>query len=328
MEKERILNKLVREVSLDTFRQIVVDNLISYLPPKYQHFSLKLCTTEKINIAKTGIQFVPMDRSQTSSHTVGMVFYLEETYLLFIKAEDTIEEALRYIAYQCSNMLDEPNPKSITRSVMASHDEDYIRRNVICQLVNAATNESLLNNSPHRRFHEFAIVYRVFLEESTPPQRMSYIVNNNLAFHLELTEERLYMYAMANTRKWATINTLGEIVKETMGLEFNPTDGPQLYFVGNRMRMHGASTILIEDKLYELANRLDSDLYLIPSSVHEMLALPVYDYSPEYIADMIMEVNTKQVEPEERLSNSVYMYSREKRQVYIVHEVTTSIVTS
>lgn len=327
MEKERILYKLVREVSLDTFRQIVVENLISYLPTKYQHLSLKLCTTEKINGAKTGIQFVPMDRSQTSSHAVGMVFYLEEIYLLFIKAEDTIEEALRYIAYQCSNMLDEPYPESITKGVMAHHDEDYVRRNVICQLVNAAANENMLKNSPHRRFHEFAIVYRVFLEESTPPQCMSYIVNYNQAFHLGLTEEQLYWYAMINTRNMADICSLSEIMAE-MGIEFKVTDGPQLFFVGNRMRMHGASTILIEDKLYELANKLNSDLYLIPSSIHEMLALPVYDYSPEYVAELIMEVNTAQVVPEERLSNSVYLYSLEKRQVCIAHEVATSIITS
>ena len=99
-----------------------------------------------------------------------------------------------------------------------------------------------------------------------------------------------------------------------------------LYLICNSIRLFGASTILIEEKLYELAEELGSDLYLIPSSIHEMLAISSEETSPDFLASMIMMTNTTQVEPEERLSNSVYQYRRDTREVSIALEVPDGIV--
>ena len=60
-------------------------------------------------------------------------------------------------------------------------------------------------------------------------------------------------------------------------------------------------------------------MYVIPSSIHELILIPECDeVDPHYIGSMINDVNNNVVPPEEILSYNVYYYSRENRQISIV----------
>ena len=70
--------------------------------------------------------------------------------------------------------------------------------------------------------------------------------------------------------------------------------------------------------LKKLADQLDSNLYLLPSSVHEIIAVrsdPNTDVS--YLTEMVNEANNYVVEPENYLSDHVYYFDREKCEVTI-----------
>ena len=79
--------------------------------------------------------------------------------------------------------------------------------------------------------------------------------------------------------------------------------------------MNGAASMLFENELHELAENLGSDLYILPSSVHEVLAVSAASESPEELAEMVVQVNKEEVSLDERLSNQVYHYDRELRRV-------------
>ena len=49
---------------------------------------------------------------------------------------------------------------------------------------------------------------------------------------------------------------------------------------------------------------LESDLYILPSSVHEVIAVSSDMGSPEMLAQMVVEVNMQEVSLDERLSKS------------------------
>jgi hypothetical protein len=80
--------------------------------------------------------------------------------------------------------------------------------------------------------------------------------------------------------------------------------------------MYGAAALLYSEQIKQLADSLQSDLIILPSSVHELLLLPD-DGENEYTfyRQMVEDVNTTQVEPEEILSYSLYRYLREKEEV-------------
>ena len=63
-----------------------------------------------------------------------------------------------------------------------------------------------------------------------------------------------------------------------------------------------------------------SDLYILPSSLHEVIALPKIENNALELKEMVMEVNSTMVKKEERLSDSVYCYLREKEVVEIALE--------
>ena len=59
--------------------------------------------------------------------------------------------------------------------------------------------------------------------------------------------------------------------------------------------VNGAISMLYEDKLHKLAENIESDLYILPSSVHEVIAVSADMGEPDELAQMVNEINTDQV---------------------------------
>ena len=71
--------------------------------------------------------------------------------------------------------------------------------------------------------------------------------------------------------------------------------------------------MLNEEPIHELAEQVGGDLYILPSSVHEVIAVPADFGSPEELAEMDYEINMEQVDINDRLSNQDYHYDRDLR---------------
>ena len=67
--------------------------------------------------------------------------------------------------------------------------------------------------------------------------------------------------------------------------------------------------------LEELSETIGSDLYILPSSVHECIAVSTELGDPETLAEMVQEVNGSQVAPEEQLSDHVYHYDANTKEI-------------
>ena len=73
--------------------------------------------------------------------------------------------------------------------------------------------------------------------------------------------------------------------------------------------------MIFEKNLHELAKGINDDLYILPSSIHEVIAVPSSLGNPDELAKMVLEVNTDVVDVSERLSNQVYQYDRYSRKL-------------
>ena len=79
--------------------------------------------------------------------------------------------------------------------------------------------------------------------------------------------------------------------------------------------------MLYGENLQQIADTYGCDLYVIPSSIHEMLVLPETDTSAEFVdqlAEIVCEVNKTAVKESDRLSNQVYKYDNKARELSIV----------
>lgn len=53
---------------------------------------------------------------------------------------------------------------------------------------------------------------------------------------------------------------------------------------------------------------MKSDLYVLPASIHEVIAIPANGVGPDVLRKMVAEVNADEVADEEILSGNVYRY--------------------
>ena len=89
------------------------------------------------------------------------------------------------------------------------------------------------------------------------------------------------------------------------------TDYIPMYLLTNRLKIYGASVILYENLLEKIAEELDSSYIVIPSSVHEVLIVPVPNNDEiEIYNNMVQEVNATQLPKDEILSDHAYYYSK------------------
>lgn len=81
----------------------------------------------------------------------------------------------------------------------------------------------------------------------------------------------------------------------------------KMYVLSNASKTYGAAGILSRKLVREFAN--GRDMYILPSSVHETIFVPVSDeYSAAELSRMVEDINRTQVALEERLADHCYFY--------------------
>ena len=173
-------------------------------------------------------------------------------------------------------------------------DLNDFKSRAILTLINTEKNQNMLSYVPHRVYYEFSIVYRIIVHEDEEATT-SGIVTNEMLEKAGYTEEELYKFAYENTRKDVNISKM-------FGM----------YVLTTKRGMYGAASILFPEMIKEIADHCGCDLYLIPSSTCEWMAVPVRTISGSggaaEVNEMIREANSVAVEEEEILGERCYYY--------------------
>lgn len=92
---------------------------------------------------------------------------------------------------------------------------------------------------------------------------------------------------------------------------FTPFGSVDITIITNKKKMYGAGTIFKTDVFRDIADAHGKDLYILPSSIHEVLIIDAITEDVDYLINMVREINEGFVAPEDRLSDNVYRYWRE-----------------
>ena len=92
-----------------------------------------------------------------------------------------------------------------------------------------------------------------------------------------------------------------------------------MYIQTNQQKINGSMTLVYKDNLLRFCEETGwSSIYIIPSSIHELLFIPITEeVSEENLKSMIVEVNTTQIADEEVLSNNLYIYNKVTNEIRI-----------
>ena len=78
----------------------------------------------------------------------------------------------------------------------------------------------------------------------------------------------------------------------------------------------GGLCFLYKEKIREFANENDMDLYIIPSSIHELIIIPKKEQIPkQHLLCMVSDVSNHVVQEEDFLSSHLYCYLRERDEI-------------
>ncbi len=197
---------------------------------------------------------------------------------------------------------------------------ERIKDEILFQAVNATKNRVLLEQAPHQRYLDLALVF-FYMEEMEDHQRRTYILSNEQMRRLGVTKEQITEWAMANTPRLLPVSFHSmEHVLRKFGLweqAGEEADQAPMYVLTNARMFLGAACLFYPNVLPSIRNAVQEDFYIIPSSIHECIILPMSDaYTKSELEKIVYEVNLTQVPEQEVLSNYVYFYQKRTGKIH------------
>jgi len=211
----------------------------------------------------------------------------------------------------------EENKDRILVDVDKLLDYDFMRHRVVYKVINYKSNKKLLEDVPHKRILDLAVVFYLLLEQDETGHS-TVLIHNSTVESWKVSTDDLYSEAIINTPNLlkSRIVSMSDIINWPSEEEIVKEAAKDMYVLTNESKINGAACMLYEDVLYEFANKIGRDLYILPSSVHEVILLPKQeDYRKNFLVNMVREVNMEGVATEEILSDKVYEYNLEDRTI-------------
>lgn len=259
--------------------------------------------------------------------TIAPAIYMNSYYEQFLAgaALDDIVAGI-YCLYQDSTPCPAIRPESF-------QNFSGISRLIAWKLIHAGSNRALLAEIPHIPLLDLAIVFYLYLDNSEHGQMTALIYNEHLTLW-NITEKELHDLAKANTPKLlpCSINSMNEIMcdlaRDYLGDDCDEdfirnlqdtNEQQELFVLTNHFGINGSCCILYDGVLKQFADKLERDLIILPSSIHEVLLLPDSDrLSYTELSEMVTHINQTEVPAEDQLSNQIYRYSRQEDRLSMI----------
>lgn len=250
------------------------------------------------------------------NENISPTIYLEQ-FLNEFKEGDPLSE----IAERIINVYEEHRaPSSI--SVDFITDFDQAKERLAMKIVNADKNAVMLEGTPHFKFGDLAAIFQVQVDSSEFGNAVVTVKDEQMKMW-GVDTQTLMDHAKANMeyKQPVRIQSMIEVLTEMMGFTPDGMDDagvPQMYVMTNETKINGAASMIFTEKLDEFANDHNANIFILPSSIHEILLIP--DNGSMKISElenMVREVNETQVAPDEVLSDNVYFYDKDAKSLYI-----------
>ena len=301
-------------MSFEEFTEDVLKEIRMKMGDAYQIRKRDMVKNNDVKL--TGIEVIKEEAN------IGPCVYLDEFYRRYgsdgMRLDEIVDEVHRLI------LKHEEDTPDVDLS--GFRNWETVREDIYPKLVNARQSKELLEKIPHRNFMDLAVVYYAVARDHEQKDIGTILIYNG---HMEIwgqEEENLYRTAMMNmcADGEADFTDIRTIVERMTGITFTKEDGvasrdTDMYVLTNSHRRFGAAEILDKKIMRMVADKVGDRFIVLPSSVHETLVMPSKDET-EYkqLADMVRDINKSLVEAEERLSDHVYVYSRDEETLRIV----------
>lgn len=199
-------------------------------------------------------------------------------------------------------------------------DFEDVKAGIRFRVVNADKNRALLSDIPHELYEDLAIVFYYELDAAWMEDATILIRNEHLKlWNRTATEVKGVAWKNTLQKKKPIFRKLSTVLREYGVTDVDELQDNPLHLLTNEEGCFGAGVAFYPNVLSECARELDSDLILLPSSIHEWLILPNEGgrgmAQAEDLRTMVREINRTQLAEKEVLSDEIYYYDSELRRM-------------
>jgi len=204
-----------------------------------------------------------------------------------------------------------------------------LKDSLTVKVVNTENNKDYLADKPTEQIEDMSVVFAAVVKE-TDEGRMTLPITNEIMESMGVEQQQLKEAAMNNLAEQDySFKSMRDVLVGMMFPDGVPENDPmvdmmlppedpdmQMYVLSNEQNVNGASEILNQKAMDEIAEKLGGDFVVLPSSVHETIVLPLKDdMEPGVMENMVQEINSGVVSAEDKLSDHVFQYDSESHEL-------------
>lgn len=303
-------------LNYEEFKTYIVEHIKDYLPLAYEPAEVRIQKIRKNN----NQQWDSLQVVMPGRHVVPSI-YLKK---MFERYENGMP--VKDIFRACASVIMDNKEDEFFDAGNMVYNWELAKEHLLIQVVNAQSNQEMLTQIPYVMKEDLALTYRIMLS-GNEDTGASILVDNIMLEAWGVSKEELYESAMENSKVMAPerVMCMEDMLKNMMkyvpddvspeGIELNESDNDFMFVITNKQQFYGASAVFYGNSLEELAKKMKSDLYILPSSIHEMLVVSAKDHDASELADIVQTVNANVVTKEEQLSDHVYHYDPVSKEI-------------
>lgn len=247
---------------------------------------------------------------------ISPTIYLESFFEEFLETGDWEQAVKDVLAFYQNAVLTDSVDMEWFR------DFDQIQKKLYYRLINYETNQELLEKIPHTRFLDLAKVYYADCQiaENMPG---SFLIHYKHINHWGIDENELAKTAEENTPGLYPAHIRDMLSALMPGIPLDTLETPEnfsssMFALTNAEADNGAAAICYKGVLDSFSRKIEDDLVILPSSVHETILLPLHKNGDiDHLKCMVYDINRTILEPSEFLSDNVYLFNRQSKQLTI-----------
>lgn len=186
-------------------------------------------------------------------------------------------------------------------------DKEHFLKHVFPMILNVDTEETIQGlDIIYRKTDCFLVLFYIVVEEFGIMKISKFFLDK-----VHVTEEEMVKFAFENLEENLVVQTINETISELGGTSFLQQEmesyEDKIYVITTKGKLYGASVAMLPKTYKILSQYLGEKFIILPSSIHECIAVSYEENRLEELVNMVRSVNYEALIEIDKLSNHIYL---------------------
>ena len=306
-----------KKMNYSQFKIEAAAKIKKYLPEEYQDYKVEIQHIVKSAIKYDALFVKPVNETITVAPSLN----LSDAYDEYRngKSFEAIMEELADIRINANMLIPGFSKEDVV-------NYNWVKDKIYPKLINTGMSEEYLSDKPHKDIEDLSIVYTIRFHSDEKGIATTTITNDLLELY-GVDKETIHKQAMSNLAKEKPkFMNIADMLfnpnaKEKKIENIYPEDYEVPFFFLSSQNGTCGAVMILNPQTMDAITKNFGDVYVIPSSVHEVLIVPQHVMPAKLLAKMCTEINSKEVPDQDILSNNIYEYDAETHSLSITEGI-------